>query len=619
MVESLNTFLTTGKNKRIGGQKHACGVLGLETNGIAEVIRRRLLSYVDGDAEKEHRVRQIITSFVGEGSTDDERAPDLSQPPLFSQEENFREKEDEAESKNDESSDDDDEGSLNESRIVKTATSTPRPTAESLANKIKGWIGKTGVVPSKDTEETEDAIDFIEKSFHAMSIRNGGIVGGEEDDGGNGPASTAQEEGGNGPTKPDVIDLTSQSEVEGKYNVFIQNTFKIIEAKDAQIETLEHYLSQKESVIVRLEEMNKSLVGKVDDVMSFQTQKVDDILSKIENMDKKDSWAETTDIAQKLLDALGNLEKNNERVSKSVQELERRSQALEAGNETANPGSAKWQTECQQVMLQMAEKMENIEKIVGETQKQDEIMIMSDSNGKHIDPKKIHHQKKVTMEHIYTLDKATKTIPTRANPESVTDIVFMTGLNDSKDHRTSVEEVVNRQKEACHKYHHRFKNARFHIVAVAPESHKQQNLNKRLSEYATSAGISFVDNDLLFDEQTGDIKPEMLNEYHYTPAATAIIAKQLKRSLYGSIPQVSRQTRLAHQQNQPQMPPNQRQNPQPMLPNRHMPVQQRNNTWQHQNHQPAPTMQQNPTAIDDLLGAMGSFLQKWQTQTGRNY
>ena len=202
----------------------------------------------------------------------------------------------------------------------------------------------------------------------------------------------------------------------------------------------------------------------------------------------------------------------------------------------------------------------------------------------------------------------------------------MTGLNDSKDHRTSVEEIVNRQKEACHKYHHRFKNARFHIVAVAPETHEQQNLNKRLAEYATSAGISFVDNDLLFDEQTGDIKPKMLNGYHYTPTATAIIARQLKRSLYGneplqqsSIPQVPRQTRLAHQQPQPQMPPNQRQNPQPMLSNRQMPVQQRNNAWQPQNHQLASTMQQNPTAIDDLLGAMGNFLQKWQTQTERNY
>ena len=184
-----------------------------------------------------------------------------------------------------------------------------------------------------------------------------------------------------------------------------------------------------------------------------------------------------------------------------MQELERRSQISEAGNETTSPGSAKWQTKCQQVMLHMAEKMENIEKIVGETQKKDEITIMSDSNGKYIDSNRIHHEKTVTMEHTYTLDGATKKIPTRANPESVKDIVFMTGLNDSKDHRTSVEEIVNRQKEACHKYHHRFKNARFHIVAVAPETHKQQNLNKQLAEYATSAGISFVDNHLLFDEQ----------------------------------------------------------------------------------------------------------------------
>ena len=230
----------------------------------------------------------------------------------------------------------------------------------------------------------------------------------------------AREEQGNDLTRPDVIDLTSQADVEGRYNVFIQNTFKIIESKDAQIVTLKHYLSQKESVIVRLEEMNKSLIGKVDDLMPFQTQKGDNIFSKIDDLEKKDAWVRTTDVAQKLSNAVENLEKSNERISKSVQELERRSQISEAGNETTSPGSAKWQTKCQQVMLHMAEKMENIEKIVGETQKKDKIMIMSDSNGKYIDSNRIHHEKTVTMEHTYTLDGATKKIPTRANPESRT-------------------------------------------------------------------------------------------------------------------------------------------------------------------------------------------------------
>ena len=139
-------------------------------------------------------------------------------------------------------------------------------------------------------------------------------------------------------------------------------------------------------------------------------------------------------------------------------------------------------------MMAMADKLERIEKMVETNQPSEEIMVIADSNAKFIQPNLLHHEKKVTMERIFTLEAANNKIPQRDNPEAVTDIVFMTGLNDSRDHRTSVEDVVNRQKQACHKYHHKYKNARFHIVATAPETRKQQNLNKRLAEYSESAG-----------------------------------------------------------------------------------------------------------------------------------
>ena len=69
-----------------------------------------------------------------------------------------------------------------------------------------------------------------------------------------------------------------------------------------------------------------------------------------------------------------------------------------------------------------------------------------------------------------------------------------------------------------------------------PKSQKQRNLNKRLVEYATSAGISFVSNDALIDEQTGEVKEGMLEDCHYTPQASGILAKKLKHSLYGNKP-----------------------------------------------------------------------------------
>ena len=158
-------------------------------------------------------------------------------------------------------------------------------------------------------------------------------------------------------------------------------------------------------------------------------------------------------------------------------------------------------------------------------------MIISDSNGKHFDPKR-HHEKKVVMEHQYT-----RKIPERENPDFVTDIVFMTGLNNrGSNGMWNVEEIVSRQKDDCHEFHHKFKKAKFHIVAVPPETQKQRNLNKRLSEYASSAGISYVDNDDLIDKQTGEVKEGMMKRSHYTPLATSIIAGHLKRSLYSHKP-----------------------------------------------------------------------------------
>ena len=53
MVNSLNTFLTTGKTKRIAGQKHACEALGLASDGVAEVLRKRLVNFAEDDEEKE--------------------------------------------------------------------------------------------------------------------------------------------------------------------------------------------------------------------------------------------------------------------------------------------------------------------------------------------------------------------------------------------------------------------------------------------------------------------------------------------------------------------------------------------------------------------------------------
>ena len=107
----------------------------------------------------------------------------------------------------------------------------------------------------------------------------------------------------------------------------------------------------------------------------------------------------------------------------------------------------------------------------------------------------------------------------------------MTGLNDSRDVKTSVDTVVKRQKQACHEYSQLFKNARIHIAAKAPYNPKQKNLNRELEQYANKSGISYIDHGLT-DRDTGHIRNGMLNGIHYTRFAIKTVAKHLIRKLH---------------------------------------------------------------------------------------
>jgi hypothetical protein len=147
----------------------------------------------------------------------------------------------------------------------------------------------------------------------------------------------------------------------------------------------------------------------------------------------------------------------------------------------------------------------------------------------------LHKEKEVHMRQRYTLDQTNSNIPKWKNPEAVTDVVLMVGLNDSRGDET-VETTLQKQKVAFQRYSDEFKNAKIHIESVAPFTEKQKTLNQKIREYSESAGISFIDNKGLFDRDTGAVRPNMLKGYHYTETATKIIAKEIKRNLYAINP-----------------------------------------------------------------------------------
>ena len=533
MVGTLNTFLTTGKNKRIAAQRHACSVLKLETDGKADILRKRILSYVNGIDEKDMKVRDIRTKF-----TENSETQGNSQEDLFTQS-----KDRETEPSNDE---EDEEGD-----VVITSASTPLRQVNNaddnneLSRKIKGWIGKEGVSgqpkPLQDIRKDEDdAIDVIETSFAALNLNDRE----EEPTVGHVTDSTESTNLTQNPAVPinPVLDKEGKPaesthpalDKEGKpvcceFDQIIHETRRLIAFKDSQIETLEHYLNVKEGQIlkledvtrvkegqiVKLEDLARVLIKKLDDTASAVTQRADEVFTTV-TQKANEVFTQIKD--QKDQGTLGAKDKiSEEKIDKLTQAVERL-ESCTPHEPPSNETTSKWQSECQSIMLSMAEKMEKIESQLDDTSQRkpateegEEIIIIGDSNTKHLNPKMLHDKKKVSIETIYTLDAATKKIPTRKNAEKVTDIVFMTGLNDSRDVGTSVDTVLKRQKQACHEYSHRFKNAKLHIASVAPVNPKQKNLNRQLKEYANSAGISHIDNNGLFDRDSGNLRPGMLD------------------------------------------------------------------------------------------------------------
>ncbi|MEE3020652.1 MAG: SGNH/GDSL hydrolase family protein, partial [Bacteroidota bacterium] len=163
---------------------------------------------------------------------------------------------------------------------------------------------------------------------------------------------------------------------------------------------------------------------------------------------------------------------------------------------------------------------------------QNHILIVADSNGKHIDPELIHNQKTVTIEKKYYLDHAIK-VPGHVEPLKVSDVVMLTGINDLK--YIDIPVVIGKVDNACREYQRKFPNAKIHIGSIASANLKCIQYNAHLYDLAAERGVPFISNHEMFDAKTGEVKPGMIekNDIHYTRKGIIPLATEIKRSLYG--------------------------------------------------------------------------------------
>ena len=333
------------------------------------------------------------------------------------------------------------------------------------------------------------------------------------------------------------------------FGYMVNKSVEIIAAKDAQIEELESQLKARNENIEKMEKMNTSLVLKLQEITTNQEKKTDMILKLIQTI-KEQGERQESEIAS-VKDEIKNINKGVN-VSRPV--------------EVRTPSQEKWNVECSKILLIVADKLQKTEdqiKNLGKTasiqpklnpepvqlndqgltpsqgeqseakRKRSEVIIVGDSNAQKLKPELLHDSKKVYIVKRYTLDEAKEKIPKWKEPEKVTDVIFLTGLNNSLNSLESVDNILTKQKEVCQVYRNTFGKAKLHIGAVAPFTIKEKNLNKRLHDYCQKADISFINNKGIFDRDSGAVRSGMLNGYHYTETATKILAKEIKHNLYG--------------------------------------------------------------------------------------
>ena len=247
-----------------------------------------------------------------------------------------------------------------------------------------------------------------------------------------------------------------------KFQTMIHETKKIITIKDTQINELEQYLSMKENQIckledsntiksqqiAKLEDVNRALLQKIEDFVPIMAKKMDDMMSQVHQQNDQllskvdEKISHFSNCCDKLSD---------EKIDKLAQAVEKIDK-VEQQQPLTREETQTWQTQCQQIMLGMAEKMESIEQQVPKkgqsenpvvnndqgrndienpgNEEPEEIIIIGDSNRNYLKPELVHRKKKVSIEKIYTLESAIKDKPERTQKqrENVTDVVFISPL-----------------------------------------------------------------------------------------------------------------------------------------------------------------------------------------------
>ena len=137
------------------------------------------------------------------------------------------------------------------------------------------------------------------------------------------------------------------------------------------------------------------------------------------------------------------------------------------------------------------------------------ILLITDSNGKYINPDQLKLEARVIKVSRFTTVEAFDNVPQIESPEEVKDIVFQVGLNDLRQatpNRTIQENYLSMQL----KYQRKYPNARQHIIAIPPLANRHNDLNAHLQKLSKHTGSNFITTKSLLDKNSGKIRRNLM-------------------------------------------------------------------------------------------------------------
>ena len=133
----------------------------------------------------------------------------------------------------------------------------------------------------------------------------------------------------------------------------------------------------------------------------------------------------------------------------------------------------------------------------------------------------------------FTIQEATESIPKTREQPSVTDVIFMVGLNDSR-RGLDPKEIQERYLDMQLKYAECFPKARQHITSLPPLDDRCLETNMQLQKLSKYTGANFISTKTFLDRNTGKLRANLMVGIHYNEWGTRMLAKEIKKSLYST-------------------------------------------------------------------------------------